>query len=111
MPTADAGPAPSGEFTSEAERSSQVSDFLCTAIPVKRLTIKTYVMLLLMMTFGTVGNVLLDRGMKNLGVIDLSSSLAIWKGVETVFVERHNLGGHRILVGLHALQHAGAFLG
>src|ERR1043166_3519812 len=47
----------------------------------KALKIKTYTLLFLMVSIGSVGNTILDKGMKGVGSIDFSSSISIWHGV------------------------------
>jgi len=55
-------------------------------IPSTRaLKVKTYICLALMMTLGSVGNTILDKGMKGLGSIDFSTRAAIWQGVLHTF--------------------------
>jgi drug/metabolite transporter (DMT)-like permease len=55
-------------------------------IPSTRaLKVKTYICLALMMTLGSVGNTILDKGMKSLGSIDFSTRAAIWQGVLRTF--------------------------
>jgi drug/metabolite transporter (DMT)-like permease len=55
-------------------------------IPSTRaLKVKTYICLALMMTLGSVGNTILDKGMKGLGSIDFSTRAAIWQGVFHTF--------------------------
>src|SRR5579863_4660333 len=46
---------------------------------------KTYILLFLMMALGSVGNTILDKGMKELGPIDFSSRAAIWQGAFHTF--------------------------
>lgn len=46
---------------------------------------KTYIFLFLMITLGSVGNAILDKGMKMLGPIDFSSRSAIWRGALHTF--------------------------
>jgi len=46
---------------------------------------KTYFFLILMIVLGSVGNTILDKGMKGLGTIDFSSRAAIWQGVFHTF--------------------------
>lgn len=46
---------------------------------------KTYFFLILMIALGSVGNTILDKGMKGLGTIDFSSRAAIWQGVFHTF--------------------------
>ena len=46
---------------------------------------KTYILLFLMMALGSVGNTILDKGMKGLGPIDLSTRGAIWQGAFHTF--------------------------
>jgi len=55
-------------------------------IPSTRaLKAKTYVLLSLMIIFGSIGNTILDKGMKALGSIDFSTRAAIWQGVFHTF--------------------------
>ena len=55
-------------------------------IPSTRaLKVKTYICLALMMTLGSVGNTILDKGMKGLGSIDFSTRAAISQGVLHTF--------------------------
>ena len=51
----------------------------------RTLTAKTYILLSLMMLFGSVGNTILDKGMKSLGPIDFSTRAAIWRGLFHTF--------------------------
>ena len=51
----------------------------------RTLKAKTYILLSLMMLFGSVGNTILDKGMKSLGPIDLSTRAAIWQGAFHTF--------------------------
>lgn len=46
----------------------------------RALKVKTYIVLFLMIVLGSVGNTILDKGMKGLGPIDLSTRAAIWQG-------------------------------
>ncbi len=46
---------------------------------------KTYFFLVLMIVLGSVGNTILDKGMKGLGTIDFSSRAAIWQGAFHTF--------------------------
>jgi multidrug transporter EmrE-like cation transporter len=46
---------------------------------------KTYFFLILMIVLGSVGNTILDKGMKGLGTIDFSSRAAIWQGAFQTF--------------------------
>jgi uncharacterized membrane protein len=46
---------------------------------------KTYIFLFLMIALGSVGNTILDKGMKSLGPIDFSTRSAIWQGVFHTF--------------------------
>lgn len=46
---------------------------------------KTYFFLILMIALGSVGNTILDKGMKGLGTIDFSSRAAIWQGAFHTF--------------------------
>jgi uncharacterized membrane protein len=47
----------------------------------KTLKIKTYTLLFLMVSIGSVGNTILDKGMKGVGSIDFSSRAAMSHGV------------------------------
>jgi multidrug transporter EmrE-like cation transporter len=51
----------------------------------RALQAKTYILLFLMMALGSVGNTVLDKGMKNLGPADFSSRSAIWQGLFHTF--------------------------
>ena len=56
-----------------------------TISSTRALKAKTYVLLFLMMALGSVGNTILDKGMKSLGPIDFSSRSAIWQGAFHTF--------------------------
>jgi drug/metabolite transporter (DMT)-like permease len=60
----------------------------------RSLNIKTYVFLLLMVSFGSVGNTILDKGMKDVGSLDLSTSQAISSAVQ------HTFGSGTIWLGI-----------
>jgi undecaprenyl phosphate-alpha-L-ara4N flippase subunit ArnE len=51
----------------------------------RSLQIKTYVLLLLMVSFTTIGNALMDKGMKDIGSLDLSTRAAVLGGFEHIF--------------------------
>jgi multidrug transporter EmrE-like cation transporter len=51
----------------------------------RTLKAKTYILLFLMMALGSVGNTILDKGMKSLGPIDFSTRSAIWQGAFHTF--------------------------
>lgn len=51
----------------------------------RRLKAKTYILLFLMIVLGSVGNTILDKGMKNLGPIEFSSRSAVWQGLFHTF--------------------------
>lgn len=51
----------------------------------RTLKAKTYILLFLMMALGSVGNTILDKGMKSLGPIDFSTGSAIWQGAFHTF--------------------------
>jgi uncharacterized membrane protein len=51
----------------------------------KSLRAKTYFFLIVMIVLGSVGNTILDKGMKSLGLIDFSSRSAIWRGIFHTF--------------------------
>jgi drug/metabolite transporter (DMT)-like permease len=55
---------------------------------------KTYVLLFLMVILGSVGNTLLDKGMKDNGSLDLSSRFALWIGL------LHTFGNGTIWLGI-----------
>ena len=46
---------------------------------------KTYILLFLMMALGSVGNTILDKGMKSLGPIDFSTRSTTWQGAFHTF--------------------------
>ncbi len=46
---------------------------------------KTYILLFLMIVLGSLGNTILDKGMKSLGPIDFSTRYAIWSGAFHIF--------------------------
>lgn len=56
-----------------------------TISSTRTLKAKTYILLFLMMALGSVGNTILDKGMKSLGPIDFSSRSAIWQGAFHTF--------------------------
>jgi drug/metabolite transporter (DMT)-like permease len=56
-----------------------------TISSTRTLKAKTYILLFLMMALGSVGNTILDKGMKSLGPIDLSTRSAIWQGAFHTF--------------------------
>jgi drug/metabolite transporter (DMT)-like permease len=56
-----------------------------TISSTKALMAKTYILLFLMIVFGSVGNTILDKGMKSLGPIDFSTRAAIWQGLFHTF--------------------------
>lgn len=56
-----------------------------TIVSARTLKAKTYILLFLMMSLGSVGNTILDKGMKDLGPIDFSSRSAIWQGTLHTF--------------------------
>ena len=45
---------------------------------------KTYVLLFVMLALGPIGNTILDKGMKQIGSLDLSTAAAIWSGFRLV---------------------------
>jgi drug/metabolite transporter (DMT)-like permease len=51
----------------------------------RALKLKTYVVLFLMIALGSVGNTILDKGMKGLGPIDFSTRATIWQGAFHTF--------------------------
>jgi drug/metabolite transporter (DMT)-like permease len=55
---------------------------------------KTYILLFLMVAFGSVGNTLLDKGMKHNGSLDLSTRSALWSGLV------HTFGNGTICLGI-----------
>jgi multidrug transporter EmrE-like cation transporter len=56
-----------------------------TISSTRTLKVKTYVLLFLMILLGSVGNTILDKGMKSLGPIDFSTRFAVWQGVFHTF--------------------------
>jgi uncharacterized membrane protein len=56
-----------------------------TISSARTLKTKTYIFLFLMIALGSVGNTILDKGMKSLGPIDFSTRSAIWQGVFHTF--------------------------
>jgi uncharacterized membrane protein len=56
-----------------------------TISSTRALKAKTYILLFLMILLGSVGNTILDKGMKSLGPIDFSTRSAIWQGVFHTF--------------------------
>jgi drug/metabolite transporter (DMT)-like permease len=56
-----------------------------TISSTRTLKAKTYILLSLMMALGSVGNTILDKGMKDLGPIDFSTRSAIWQGAFHTF--------------------------
>jgi drug/metabolite transporter (DMT)-like permease len=56
-----------------------------TISSTRTLKTKTYVLLFLMMALGSVGNTILDKGMKSLCPIDFSTRSAIWQGAFHTF--------------------------
>jgi undecaprenyl phosphate-alpha-L-ara4N flippase subunit ArnE len=102
MHSADSGPAlaslpteysaPQQDLSTHQHSPLEVS--LRMNVASRRLRLKTYVLIFLMMIFGTAGNAMLDKGMKRIGSLDLStyenvrsatasilSSGAIWIGI------------------------------
>lgn len=53
--------------------------------PSSSLKAKTYILLSLMIVLGSVGNTILDKGMKKLGPVDFSTRAAIWHGIFRTF--------------------------
>jgi multidrug transporter EmrE-like cation transporter len=51
----------------------------------RALKLKTYIALFLMIALGSVGNTILDKGMKGLGPIDFSTRATIWQGAFHTF--------------------------
>jgi len=83
---ADAGPMLSGGYVASAKASlPTITQGPRVSNLTRTLEIKTYLLLLLMMVFGTAGNALLDKGMKRVGSLDLSSRSAILGGVGRTF--------------------------
>ena len=58
---------------------------------------KTYVLLFLMLVLSPLGNVILDKGMKQIGSLELSSAAAVWTGF------RHVVGSPTIWLGMACL--------
>jgi multidrug transporter EmrE-like cation transporter len=55
---------------------------------------KTYILLFLMVSLGSIGNTILDKGMKEVGSLDLSTSAAFWTGFH------HTFGSATIWLGI-----------
>ena len=51
----------------------------------RALKLKTYIALFLMIALGSVGNTILDKGMKGLGPIDFATRATIWQGALHTF--------------------------
>lgn len=51
----------------------------------RALKLKTYIALFLMIALGSVGNTILDKGMKSLGPIDFATRATIWQGAFHTF--------------------------
>ena len=51
----------------------------------RALKLKTYIALFLMIALGSVGNTILDKGMKGLGPIDFATRATIWQGAFHTF--------------------------
>jgi drug/metabolite transporter (DMT)-like permease len=89
MPSVDTGPAIRGGYVASAERRIPHISTIALARGIisspRAVEIKTYALIFLMMLFGTVGNAILDEGMKHVGVVELSSRPAIWNGLVRVF--------------------------
>jgi drug/metabolite transporter (DMT)-like permease len=56
-----------------------------TISSTRMLKAKTYILLFLMMALGSVGNTILDKGMKDLGPIEFSTRAAIWQSAFHTF--------------------------
>jgi uncharacterized membrane protein len=56
-----------------------------TISSTRTLKAKTYILLFLMIALGSVGNTILDKGMKSMGPIDFSTRSAVWQGVLHTF--------------------------
>ena len=63
----------------------------------RTLHIKTYILLFLMVSLGSVGNTLLDKGMKDVGSLDLSSMMAVRAGLQ------HTFGNATIWLGISCM--------
>ncbi len=50
----------------------------------RTLHIKTYVLLFLLVAAGTIGNTILDKGMKDIGSIDVTSRAGLWNGTQQI---------------------------
>ena len=81
-----------------------VTDARRNASLARGLELKTYILLLLMMFFGTAGNAMLDRGMKGVGWLDLSSGETIWSGIIRMFASGAIWMGIALLL-LYMLSH------
>jgi multidrug transporter EmrE-like cation transporter len=56
-----------------------------TISSTRTLKAKTYILLFLMILWGSVGNTILDKGMKTLGPVDFSTRAAVWQGLIHTF--------------------------
>ncbi len=52
---------------------------------LRALQVKTYILLIPMILLGSVGNTILDKGIKDIGSLDLSTTVAVWGGILHVF--------------------------
>jgi multidrug transporter EmrE-like cation transporter len=97
-PSIDPGTAPPGGFppaglvitehTAAIRKRSRCvfSSAACAVSLSARQRIKTYVLLTLMLVFGTAGNIFLDKGMKRIGPLELSNSQALLNGAARVLM-------------------------
>jgi hypothetical protein len=104
-PSVDPGALQAGEYVPSAETAVAGRNFaIATQAPraihassavhsSKRQIVKTYVLLLCMLLFGTAGNVILDKGMKGVGAVDLSSSRMVWNGIARTLMSGAIWGG------------------
>jgi multidrug transporter EmrE-like cation transporter len=62
--------------------------------PPENLKGNTYILLFLMVSLGSLGNTILDKGMKQVGSLDLSTAAAFWTGFH------HTFGSATIWLGI-----------
>jgi uncharacterized membrane protein len=110
-PSIDPGPVPPGGFppaglditehTAAIRKRSRCifNSAACAVSPSARQRIKTYVLLMLMLVFGTAGNIFLDKGMKRIGPLELSNSHALLDGVARIFMNGTIWLGIGLLLG------------
>jgi len=61
--------------------------------PANRLKAKTYILVILVVTFNSTGNTILDKGMKQVGAVDFSSRHALWAEILRIITNGTIWGG------------------